>query len=176
MSLVRLILALVLATAAVTAAAQTFDTSFANFGAGNDAPIAIEADELEVKDRENRAVFSGNVTVTQGDSSLRASRLTVVYAGSAAEAATAPSTPQDQRISRLEASGTVLVAAGNQAASGDEGTVDFDARTLSLTGDVTLSQDENVITGDALTVDLATGIARVTSTGRVRVLLSPGGD
>jgi lipopolysaccharide export system protein LptA len=39
-------------------------------------PINIDADKLEVFDREQKAVFIGNVVAVQGDSTLKASRLT----------------------------------------------------------------------------------------------------
>jgi lipopolysaccharide export system protein LptA len=162
---------------ALPAAAQTFETGFADFGTDNEAPIEIEADALEVQDRENVAVFTGNVTVTQEDAAMQTSRLTVHYARNAqTEAdADAPATPQNQRISRLEADGKVVITADGQSATGNTGTIDFDGRTLSLNGNVTLSQSGNVVTGDVLTVDLNTGVARVESRSRVRVLLNPGG-
>lgn len=164
--------------AAPAVSAQTFETGFAQFGSNQSTPIEIEADELEVQDKSNVAVFSGNVVVTQGKAALQTARLTVFYAQSALPAATsaeaAPQTPQAQRISRLEAEGKVLITADGQSATGDTGTVNFDDRTLALNGNVTLSQEGNVVTGDTLTVSLDTGVARVKSRSRVRVLLTPG--
>lgn len=160
----------------VPAAAQTLNTSFASFGQDDATPIEIEADELEVQDKSSVAVFSGNVTVTQGAAALQTARLTVHYAApQASDAGDAPATPQNQRISRLEADGRVLITSEGQSATGDAGTVNFDNRTMSLNGNVTLSQAGNVVTGDAVTVDLDTGVAKVQSKRRVRVLLSPGG-
>ncbi len=175
------LVALLVGTAAHVAGAQTLQTGFADFGSDQSSPIEIEADELEVQDRNNIAVFSGNVTVKQKDAALQTSRLTVHYAQSAlpsdlARASDAPATNQNQRISKLEATGNVLLTSNGQAATGDSGTVDFDGRTLSLNGNVTLTQEGNVISGDALTVDLNTGVARVQSKSRVRVLLTPGGQ
>jgi lipopolysaccharide export system protein LptA len=185
------VLAAILIAGAAPAAAQTFETGFAQFGADQSTPIEIEADALEVQDKSNLAVFTGNVTVHQADAALQTSRLTVHYAASAlptadeaaaaatgvspAPAADAPATPQNQRISRLEAQGNVVITSNGQSATGNSGTVDFDAKTLALNGNVTLSQGGNVVTGDTLTVDLNTGVARVQSKGRVRVLLTPGG-
>jgi len=164
------------AMAPFPASAQTFDTGFADFGSDQSSPIEIEADELEVQDKSNIAVFRGNVVVTQESAALQTSSLTVHYSQSALPASGQnPSTPQNQRISRLEASGKVLITADGQSATGDEGVVNFDDRTLSLNGNVTLTQDGNVVTGDTLTVSLDTGVARVQSSSRVRVLLNPGG-
>ncbi|MBJ3777148.1 LptA/OstA family protein [Acuticoccus mangrovi] len=168
----------ILAASLSASAAQTLQTGFADFGSDQNTPIEIEADALEVQDKSNIAVFTGNVTVRQKEASLQTSRLTVHYAANPQAPRTdgdAPATPQNQRISRLEADGKVLLTANGQSATGDAGTVNFDDRTLALNGNVTLSQDGNVITGDTITVNLDTGIARVESRSRVRVLLSPGG-
>ena len=43
------------------------------------APVDVEADRIEVQDRVDRAIFSGNVRVRQAGLSLTASRLTVAY-------------------------------------------------------------------------------------------------
>ncbi|WMS43759.1 LptA/OstA family protein [Acuticoccus sp. MNP-M23] len=165
------------ALAPLHASAQTFDTGFADFGSDQSSPIEIEADELEVQDKSNAAIFKGNVVVKQEQAALQTSTLTVYYSQSAMPASGEnPSTPQNQRISRLEASGRVLITADGQSATGDAGVVNFDDRTLSLTGNVTLTQDGNVVTGDKLTVSLDTGVASVQSSSRVRVLLNPGGN
>ncbi|MEM9223164.1 MAG: LptA/OstA family protein [Pseudomonadota bacterium] len=163
------------------AIAQTFQTGFADFGSDQSSPIEIEADELEVQDKSNVAVFTGNVVVNQEDATMQTAKLTVFYAQNALpqsgeNPASAPATPQNQRISRLEAEGGVLISADGQSATGDTGTVNFDDRTLALSGNVTLTQEGNVVTGDVLTVSLDTGIARVTARSRVRVLLTPGGN
>lgn len=172
-----ILLAAALSLAAVPAAAQTFDTGFAEFGTNTSAPIEIEADALEVQDRENVAVFTGNVVVRQEGAALETSRLTVHYAESALpEPGRDPTTPQNQRISRLEAEGGVIISSEGQSATGETGTVNFDDRTINLNGGITLNQDGNVVTGDTLTVSLDTGVARVTSSSRVRVLLTPGGN
>ena len=45
-----------------------------------DEPIQIESDKLEVREKENMAIFSGNVSVVQGPTLLKAGKLTVYYA------------------------------------------------------------------------------------------------
>ncbi len=175
-------LALALALpAAGPARAQTFDTGFAQLAGDSGEPIEIEADELEVRDTEGVAVFSGNVTVRQAGAALQTQELTVHYVrdrtgeGGGAEAA-ALEPGQNQEIARLVAYGRVLVTAEGQAATGDRGFVDMQGRTMEIAGNVTLTQGANVVTGDRLVVDLDNGKARVESQSRVRVLLSPGGE
>ena len=55
------------------------DSPFGNIGGGGKDPIKIDADRLDVFDRENKAVFAGNVVAVQGDSTIRCSTMTVTY-------------------------------------------------------------------------------------------------
>ena len=43
------------------------------------APVKIDADKLEMRDKEGIAVFTGNVAVSQGDALLKAGQMTVYY-------------------------------------------------------------------------------------------------
>src|SRR5689334_20070092 len=45
-------------------------------GFNSDAPVNYAADRIELQDRQNRVVLSGNVDVNQGDLRLRAARTT----------------------------------------------------------------------------------------------------
>src|SRR6218665_2310216 len=45
----------------------------------NDSPIQIESDKLEIKDPESKAIFSGNVKVVQGTTTLQAGSMIVYY-------------------------------------------------------------------------------------------------
>ncbi len=154
---------------AATASAQTFSDAFAGFGSNDREPIQIEAKELQVQDKTQSAVFSGDVLVTQGDAVLKTQRLIVHYDGSAAGGV-------QQRISKLEASGRVYIASKDQTATGEEATFDMDRQIMVMTGkEVVLSQGPNVVVGNRLTVNLKTGQADLdaTRTGRVKVLIQP---
>lgn len=167
----------VFAAVPAPAGAQTFDTGFAGLAGDTSQPIEIEADELEVRDRDGVAVFRGNVTVRQQGAALQTQELTIHYVGGGQPAADGEAElGGGQEIARLVASGKVLVTSEDQAASGDSGIVDMQAKQLVLAGNVTLTQGPNVVTGDRLVVDLEDGRARVESSSRVRVLLTPGGS
>ncbi|TYC49293.1 lipopolysaccharide transport periplasmic protein LptA [Rhodobacterales bacterium] len=169
-----------------SAQAQTFSDAFAGFGSNEGEPIEIEAGELQVEDNDKIATFVGDVVVTQGETSLKADRLRVFYAGSGEEAATA--TPDDgsvqQKISRLEAEGSVFVSSKDQTAKGDEASFDMSKEVMVMTGrEVVLSQGPNVVVGNRLTVNLKTGqanltagsgnVARQSGSGRVKVRIQP---
>jgi lipopolysaccharide export system protein LptA len=165
----------ILACVTVAAPAQA-PTGFAGFGADNKGPIQIEARELEVRDKEGLAVFTGDVTVRQGDTTLQTPKLIVHYARAAggSTGAQPAAVGGGQDIERLEAAGKVLVTSKDQSATGDAANYDAKGQLLELNGNVVLTQGKNVVRGDRLVVNLDTGVARVLSTkNRVQMLLSP---
>jgi lipopolysaccharide export system protein LptA len=101
-------------------------------------------------------------------------------AGQATPATTAtPGMPQGaQSIRRIEARGGVTVVTKDQNASGELGVYDLKSKTITLTGNVVVSQGKNVLHGERVVVDTATGNARVesgaTAHDRVRALIQPG--
>ena len=72
-------------------------------------------------------------------------------------------------IQRMEAEGPVYLVTPTQSATGDHGTYDAAANTITLTGKVVLKQDKNVATGDRLVIDQNTGHTTLTSSTRSRV-------
>ncbi|MEO3386820.1 LptA/OstA family protein [Mesorhizobium sp. CAU 1741] len=142
-----------------------------------DQPIQIESDQLEVREADSVAVFTGNVSVVQGPTLMRSGKMTVFYANNGGSATTGSAD-----IDRLEVEGKVYVRSQNQVATGERGSFDMKTETLVLTGsEVVLSEGDNVVVGCKLTVRMATGQAQLdgcggTSTGggRVRMLLKPG--
>lgn len=141
-----------------------------------DQPIQIESDRLEVRENDNVAVFSGNVSVTQGTTVMKSGRMTVHYARDGGSAATGSAA-----IERLEVDGKVYVKSEDQVATGDRGTFDMKSEILVLTGkEVVLSQGENVIVGCKLTVQMRNGQAKLDGCGgaegggRIKMLITPG--
>ncbi len=83
-----------------------------------------------------------------------------------------------QRIRRLEALGGVIVNSKDQKATGDRADFDIKANTVTLFGNVVVTQGPNVMKGDKLIVDLTTSRARMeagtkTTPGRVQGLFVP---
>jgi lipopolysaccharide export system protein LptA len=170
-------------------------------GQDKDQPVQIEAASLEVRDKSKMATFSGDVQVVQGDTTMKCQKLVVFYgqevgiaqAGAQAGAqapdakpapapAPTPAGPKGaQNIRRIEARGGVTVITKDQNASGDLGVYDLINKTITLTGNVVVSQGQNVIHGERVVVDTVTGNARVESNNqgggatpsRVRALIQP---
>jgi lipopolysaccharide export system protein LptA len=147
------------------------------FSQNRDKPVQIEATTLEVRDKEKIATFVGNVHVVQGDTTMRCKSLVVYYEEQNTPGtmkAAAPGPGGQQQISRLEAKGGVIVTQGEQTATGDSGLFDMRANTVTLLGNVVVSQGPNVLRGERLVVDLTTGVSRVDagkSQGPVRMLI-----
>lgn len=137
---------------------------------GNKGPINIQSDSLELRDKDRTATFINNVRLVQDDTVIECKVLVVHYEdspdtkGKSGGRAAAPQLSQgEQRISRVEAKGGVVVTQKDQTATGDQGVYDLKANTLVLTGDVVLTQGQNVVRGDRLWVDLTTNVSRVES-------------
>jgi lipopolysaccharide export system protein LptA len=154
-------------------------------GQKQDLPVQIDAKNLEVQDKKKTATFSGNVKVVQGDTTMTCRTLEVFYGQELGVAAsdtplvktnsTTAVVPNAQNIRLIRARGDVLVVSRDQNATGDVGIYDLAAKTITLTGNVVLSQGKNVIHGDKLIVDTVTGNAHVegaTQTG-VRAIIVP---
>ncbi len=63
-------------------------------------------------------------------------------------------------FTRMEATGTVYVNSGKQTVTGSQAIVDNQAQTITLSGNVVLSQGKDVLAADRLVIDMATGRAR----------------
>lgn len=159
-SLRRLILIAVAALAAPALLhAQGQVMQFGEERADPDTPIEIESDNLEVIEANNTAEFTGDVIAVQGEMTMTAPRMLVVYS-------------QDQsRVVRIEATGGVTFVNGEEAAEAQRADYDVDTGIVILTDDVVLVQGPDTITGNKGTIDLNAGTAQME--GRVRTILNP---
>jgi lipopolysaccharide export system protein LptA len=163
---------------AAATAQQGPPNALQGFSQNKDKPVQIEAASLEVRDKDKVATFSGDVNVTQGDTNMRCKSLLVFYdqdaKGSGGMKAKEPGPGGQSSIKRLEARGGVIVTQKEQTATGETGIFDMKSNTITLSGKVTVTQGQNVLRGDRLVVDIATGAARVESGGgRVQGLFVP---
>ena len=119
-------------------------------GHNSNAPVNYSADRIELQDKQNRVVLSGNVDIKQAELQLRAARTTVAYtdAGSL-------------QIQRIDALGGVVVTRGNERASGDAAVYDFNRRIITMVGNVALRRGSDTLNGGRLVIDLATGISNI---------------
>lgn len=164
-------------------------------GLGGDSkePIKIDADKLDVLDKDNKAVFSGNVVAVQGETTVRCTVMTVFYEGrsggqggaGAARTTAAPAAPaapgaapgqaNDSSIKRIECKGPVTVVSKTQAATSDNAVFDRANNQVIMTGNVALNDGPNITRGEKLTYNTVTGVANVETNkgGRVQGFFVP---
>jgi lipopolysaccharide export system protein LptA len=154
-------------------------------GSSGHEPTNIAADKLDYFDKEQKLIYTGNVVAIQGESRLNASVLTILLdrkpeaAGpdgkpAAAPVAPAPGGPSGSSVRRMEGKGPITLTNKEQVGTGDSLVYDKPENKFYLIGNVTLSQGDNVTHGDKLVYDLTSGRAVVSSKGRVRSLIVPG--
>jgi lipopolysaccharide export system protein LptA len=131
----------------------------------SDQPIDIDADNLEVRQDQNLAIFSGNVVAVQGRIQLRAEQLKVWYRPTANGASNSLGSPGGT-IMRIDAINRVFVSSATENAKGDMAIYEVEEQRLTLTGAVVLSRGPDVLRGNKLVMNLATGQSKI-SGGRV---------
>lgn len=117
-------------------------------GHNSSAPVDWAADRIEVQDRANRVILSGNVVAKQGELTLTAGRITVAY-----------SSTGGIEIHRMDAAGGVTVRSPSETARGDFGIYDLDRKIITLIGGVNLIQKDAKLSGGRLTINLESGRA-----------------
>ncbi len=162
-------------------------------GSGSKEPVNIEADKLDYLNKEQQLIYTGNVVVVQGDSTLKASvlRIDLQKSDPGAGGATAPAVPaaadlpptagvtpgQGSSVRHMEADGPVTLISKDQVGTGNHATYDKAENRVYLNGSVTLSQGTNVTQGDRLVYDMTSGQAQVfagQTNPRVMSVFTPG--
>lgn len=143
-------------------------------GASARDPLNIDAGKLDFFDQEQKLVYSGSVIVTNGPSTLKAARITIFLEGKGAAGGGATS---NDRVKHIDADGPVTLVSKDQIGTGDRGSYDKAENKVYLTGNVTLTQGDNVVKGERLVYDVTTGVATVqggsAQGGRVRSTFTP---
>ena len=192
------------AGAAASPSAQTFsDSPFAGFGSEPQRePIQISrptgAESLQ--DKDQKAVLSGNVRISQGDVVASHRRACVICYEDGSDSSGAlpprlrpprgPSTTTarhlapagaaggQQNVRRFEMEGGVIVRSKNQTATAERGVFDARRNEAIMEGNVVLTQCENVLRGSRLQADLTANRVRLdggaSTGGRVSGVLSGG--
>lgn len=145
------IVAPVIALAALTGSQQTGAQVLS--GHNSNAPVDYAADRIELQDRQDRVILSGNVDVKQADLRLRAARTVVNFTNQGS-----------MQIQRITASGGVTVSRPTETATGDVGVYDFNQRVITMTGNATIKRSNgDVLRGGRLVVDLKSGVSSASS-------------
>ncbi|NCP19687.1 MAG: OstA family protein [Erythrobacter sp.] len=119
-------------------------------GHNSNAPVNYAANRIELQDRQDRVVLSGNVQIDQANLRMTAARTIVDYSDTGSLS-----------IQRISATGGVTVTRGNESARGDVAVYDFNRRVITMTGDVRLRRGGDTLNGGRLTIDLRSGLSSI---------------
>ncbi|MBE7217982.1 MAG: OstA family protein [Caulobacteraceae bacterium] len=143
----------------------------------NNGPIDVSADSQERID-PTHIRLTGSVEVVQGQARLRSPQIDLFYPPRGQPAAgehAATSGGALGKIERAEAEGPVYYVTPTETAKGDHGTYLAADDSITLTGNVVLTQGKNVSTGDKVVMHQKTGQAVLTAgqKGRTRAVIYP---
>lgn len=136
---ILLVLLVAGAASAQTSALKNHDT---------DAPIDFDAARIEVRDKENQALLSGDVKIRQGNMTLDADTVKIFYSRPVRG---------DPSVRRLDAQGNVRLVSPSERATGRYGVYDVTEKQITLIGDVVLNQGQSQLRGQRLAIDLDSG-------------------
>lgn len=145
-----------------TSAAQEARIAFGDLVQDTSQPVSVTSETLTVNNADGTAVFTGNVIVTQGEMTLSAAEVRVVY------------NQERSAIDRLLASGGVTIVNLADTAKSREAVYTIESGVIVLTGDVALTQGPTATAGQKLTVNLKDGTGLME--GGVTTTFVPGGN
>ena len=141
-----------LAFATATALAQTEQTTTtsetpAKSGepAAAPTPVDISANEMEILDKDKKAIFRGAVDATRGTTNLKSDELTVTYAE-----IKKPDGTTKTDATALDAKGNVTITTPRETITGDWAKYNPQTEMLVVGGNVKLVQGKTVLTGNEL--------------------------
>lgn len=161
---------------------------FGGFGGSSQEPIRIDANKLEVFDKDQKAVYSGDVVAVRGTAVTRATTMTIFYeskrgqqnggAEQPAPAAAAGGAAQDGALKRIEFGGPVTVVNGTQTLKANAMVYDAVAKVVTLRGNATVADGPNIQRGELMTYNTESGVATILNPGggRVQGVFTPGSE
>ena len=140
-------------------------------------PIQIEADRMETSQEKSIVVFSGHVRANQGELTINADSMTVLYA-SASSSTDAPGEGLSGQIEKITARDNVKIVQGDWVATGESMDFNADERIVVLSGNAKAWQEQNMVSGEKIILYLNEGRSVVERSGqdgeRVKAFIYPG--
>ena len=125
-------------------------------------PVDIVSNEMEILDKEKKAIFRGAVDATRGDTNIKSDTLTVTYADVKQPDGTTKTDATD-----IDAQGNVTITTPKEVITGDWAKYDPQTEKLLVGGNVKLVQGTTVLLGNELVSDLKTDRTQMKG-GRVK--------
>ena len=174
------ILAMLAASAALAQSPRPRGAAPAAPASDPNAPWDITAESSELFQQQRLLVAHGNVEAIQNQDRLRSPEVTVYYKERQGGPKPAGAQPgYSDQVDHIEAAGPVYYVTPTETVKGDHAYYDGATQTLTLTGNVILTQGKDVSTGDKLVSDRRTGHSVLSSNDpgvparRVRAIIYP---
>ncbi len=128
-----------------------------------DTAVVITADSMELRRKTNTIIYKGNVVVVRDDVEMTSDVLFARYDA------------KGGGVRSVVAEGTVRVRHGGREMTGDKAVFDGLADTITVSGNSTVRDGNNSISGDRITIYMKEDRSVVeNSGGRVRAVVFPG--
>jgi lipopolysaccharide transport protein LptA len=122
----------------------------------------VDSRNMRLDGNRNIAIFSEDVSVSQGDLYLNADVLSVLYKRNAQGGGAANRSEQSRAsITRLEGAGKVRFSSKGQTATSDRFTYDPAVNNWILHENVVISRGKEIISGQRLIVDARSGVSQI---------------
>lgn len=132
---------------------------------GLQEPILIRADRMEMRRKENLALYMGHVQASQRDYRLESERLELNWE------------PEGNKVTRLVARGEVRLYTEEGTATAALAVLDVASKAIVMTGSPRLLRGEEMVEGDRIIYSIPDKKSTVLGGkgGRVKTRLMPGG-
>lgn len=158
----------VIATAIATAP-FAFASQSGGGASGASEEMNLQADRIQIEDKNLRATFTGRVKAEQGSLTITSDRAVAKYSASILSGAVAP------ELTQVQATGNVVVRRPRETARSSYAVYDVSRGVITLIGDVVLTRGANVVRGPRLAINLDTDSATLGGGGSARTGSSSGG-
>ena len=136
-------------------------------------PVNVEADQMEVRQSENIAIFTGKVDALRGDTRMKSARMIVHYASNK-NTQNGQNALGGSSVTLIEADGGVIIETPTQKITGEDARLDTTTNILIVTGkQVIVTEGQSVVKGTKLVADLKQKTSRMEG-GRVSGSFVPG--
>jgi lipopolysaccharide transport protein LptA len=136
----------------------------AGSGAATAAPTVITSDELQMDLEKKIATFIGHVKVVDAQGTMTADRM-VIYL--------APAGETENSVTKIEATGGVVIAQEGRKANADEAVYTAADKTVLLSGAAQVQTDSGLVTGETIQFDMAKNTAVVKGKPRMTIIPAP---
>lgn len=119
-------------------------------------PITVTSDRMEVSEKDQTVIFTGNAQAVQGDRILKADSIVLFYRKKSQETKGDMVLRVDVggELERIVARGRVRVIHNQRLITGDSASYFPETRVVEVTGNARMWDGENIVRGDRITFNL----------------------